>query len=766
MRFRRYAIVLAGLVSASNLALPGAAVSTSATRWQSVTFEGVSLRVPASWPVINLGRHRSACPRLDVHAVYLGAAGPAPVCPAGLLGRTEAVTVAPLDPASPDLREAVDRVRANGHLTLTNPAWAVTRTITDILPGAGVEVGISYRADRALALAIASSIRLGPTARAVRLRQLASVAAAPPQGIVTGRGFDACAAPAASTMTSWLASPYRSVGIYIGGVNRACQQANLTPGWITTILSQGWHYFPIYPGLQSSCVQASGDATIDTSHAAAEGAAAADDAAVQAHSLGIPPSTPLIYDMEAYSPGCNSQVVTFLSAWDSELHARGYSAGIYESFSNIGALISASASMTEPDVIYYADWDGAATTTSSYMPANRWISHQRLHQYLGGHLETYGGASLDIDNDQLDVNLGGKPAPRGHAGFRISVAVNVNGTAEWFARSADDTLAHAWQQPVGSVTWSPIHAVGNSPTSIASNPAAIAEANGSLTVFADDTSGLVQHGWQQTGFPNGWEWGKALPAPPGQPLAGTDPAAVLLPSGDVEVYQTTASGTVATIRQHSPNDNTGWTAWGNIKGSCASSPVAITDASHNVDVFCRTAAGAAAMNSWNGSSWSGWSVLPGSPASLAGLPAVVVNGSGQTELFAATATGGLDYAWQSGPTGSWTWGGPLTGTSPSTTIRRSPAATTWPGGQVAVYSQLANGQLGYIRQLGTSGSAAWSSWSSVGSIPGGAMAGSPVGWINASGAPGAAALDGSLQIAAASYQAGSWSGWTVLGGSF
>src|ERR1022692_2157323 len=711
MRFRCCAIVLAGLVSCGTVALPSAAVARSAVRWQSVTFEGVSLTVPASWPVISLRRHPSACPRLDVHAVYLGTPGPAPACPAGLLGKTEAVTIAPLNQTSPDLREAVDRVRANGRVMLTNPDAAVTRTITDVLPGAGVQISISYRSDRALALAIASSIRIGPGARAVPLRKLAAISAGTPQGIVTGRGFDSCAAPAASAMTSWLASAYRAVGIYIGGVNRACQQANLTPSWLTAIQSQGWHYFPIYPGLQSSCVQAPGDATINTRQAAAQGTAAADDAAVQAHSLGIPPPTPLIYDMEAYSPACNSQVVTFLSAWDSELHARGYSAGVYESFSNVGALVSAAGSMTEPDVIYYADWDGDATTSSSYMPASMWTSHQRLHQYLGGHLETHGGVSLDIDSDQLDVNMGATAAPASHAGFRISVAINANRTAEWFARAANDTVEHAWQQPVGSLTWSATRGVGDSPTSVVSNPSVTAQADGSLAVFADDTSGQVQHGWQQAGFPNGWEWGTALPAPPGQQLASTDPAAVQLPSGDVEVYQTTASGTVATIRQRSPNDNADWTAWGNIKGSCASSPVPVTDASHDVDVFCRTTAGSAALDTWNGSSWSGWSSLGTSPTTLAGVPSATVNGSGQTELFAATVGGGLDYAWQSGPAGTWTWGAPLAGASSGTTVKRSPAATTWPGGLVAVYSQLASGRLGYTSQLGTSGSAAWTGWS-------------------------------------------------------
>jgi hypothetical protein len=763
MKFRSYAAAMAGIVSFVAAFAPGTAAAGSPDRWQRVTFEGVSLRVPASWPVINLRRHPSACPRLDVHAVYLGRPGPDPICPAGLLGKTEAVMIEPVNRNGPDVHEAMDQSRTAGKFMLRNPDWAVTHTITDILPGHGAQVSISYRADRALALAIQASITVGSTAGPAELRGPAAITAVPPQGVVKGLGFDACAAPSVSTMTSWLASRYRSVGVYIGGVNRACAQANLTSAWLATIESQGWHYFPIYPGLQSSCVQASGDATIDTGHAAAEGVAAADDAAVQAHSLGIPPGTPLIYDMEAYLPACDSQVITFLSAWDSELHVRGYSAGVYESFSNIGALVGAVGSMTEPDVVDYADWDAAATTTSSYMPASLWTKHQRVHQYLGNNQVSYGGVSLNIDSDYLDVNMGGKPVPINHAGFRISVAINSNTTAEWFSRGASNALVHSWQQPVGSLTWSAVHNVGNSPRSIASNPSVTAQSNGVLTVFADDVSGLVQHAWQQAGFPNDWEWGKPLPAPPGQVLHGTDPAAVLLPSGDVGVFQTTASGAVAVIRQIQPNGNASWTTWTKIKGSCASSPVPVVDASHKVDVFCRTAAGRAAFDTWNGTSWSGWTVLPVSPAKLTGVPAVAINGSGQTELVTAAVGGGLVVAWQSGAAGTWTWGSPLAGAGTGTTIKNSPAVAAWPGGEVVIYAQLADGQPGYISQQGTSGSDLWTRWSDVGQVPGGAMLGSPAGWLNYSGAPGVAVLDHNLRIAVASYAAGSWSGWTEAG---
>ena len=51
----------------------------------------------------------------------------------------------------------------------------------------------------------------------------ASAASVAQPGAYAGYGFDACDAPSASTMTAWrAASPYRAIGVYLGGVNRAC----------------------------------------------------------------------------------------------------------------------------------------------------------------------------------------------------------------------------------------------------------------------------------------------------------------------------------------------------------------------------------------------------------------------------------------------------------------------------------------------------------------------------------------------------------------
>lgn len=756
MRFRRSATVLVLFVSCLVVSAPGADASIA---WHNVTFDGISLQVPAAWPVFNLARHPATCPRLDRHAVYLGTPGPDPACPAGLLGKTEAVAVLPLNQASPDRLAAGRPATIGGHPALTNSDAAITHTIIDILPSAGVEVSLSYGRDPALVRAIQATIRTGRSARPVQLRPAAAIPAAAAQGVFQGRGFDTCAAPSAASMSHWLRSPFRAVGIYIGGVNRACAQASLTPGWLAAIRAAGWHYFPLYVGLQASCVQAVGDATINPADAAAEGKAAADDAVTQAQDLGIPRGTPLIYDMEGYS-GCSAEVIAFLSAWDSELHVQGYGAGVYESFSDIGGLVSAAGQMTEPDVIHYADWDGKATTQSSYMPSGMWTNHQRLHQYLGGQNQTWGGVTLNIDSDQLDVNLGGGAvaAAPSRPAFRIAVGMNANGSAEWFAKAANDTLLHGYQQAAAPSGWAATATVGNSPGNIVSNPAVAADWGGGLTLFARSSTGQVLHAWQQAGAPDNWAWGGAIGGrSPG--TGGSDPAAIRTPGREVEVFVTDAGGSVVTTRQKAPDANTSWTAWASMRGSCASSPVPFVNASRDLEVFCRTARGTLAVDRWLGGSWHGWTTAGASPANLTGVPAVASDAAGETEVFSATKSGALAAAHQRSGTSAWAWASSLGG---STKIENSPAASSWPGGQIAVFAHLASGQLGYISQRGSSAADGWTGWA----LAGVALLGSPVAWLSSGGSPEAAVLTRTLSVAVASYSAGSWTGWTDLGGGF
>ena len=248
-------------------------------------------------------------------------------------------------------------------------------------------------------------------------------------GSFTGYGFDQCNAPSQSAMDTWLASsPYLGVGIYISGNSRACKvQANLTPTWVAAQLARGWHLLPITLGPQASCSTrfprygAKIDPVISAVKvggayiaATAQGTAEADKTLAAAAALGLTPGSTMYYDLEAYDTSkapCRESALAFLSAWTAEIQANGYLAGVYSSAGSglkvlDQARISTPTAYTFPDQIWIADWNGQANTSSSYISPYGWASHARVKQYQGGHNETYGGVTINIDRNFLDVGQG------------------------------------------------------------------------------------------------------------------------------------------------------------------------------------------------------------------------------------------------------------------------------------------------------------------------------------------------------------------------
>lgn len=257
-------------------------------------------------------------------------------------------------------------------------------------------------------------------------------------GNYTGRGFDQCEAPSQYAMDRWIRySPYRAAGIYISGNSRACRrQSNLTPSWVSRQLGAGWHLMPITLGPQASCSTRfprygrSIDPTINPSStnsyaaARAQGSTEADRAADAAGALGIVPGSTLFYDLEAFdirkSTACTTSALWFLHAWTRQLHDRGYASGYYSSAASgikmvDDARVRAGNPYTLPDQIWIADWDGKANTSSSYVREDGWQPYARAKQYRGGHNETYGGVTINIDTNYLNLRTpaikGGGSAP-------------------------------------------------------------------------------------------------------------------------------------------------------------------------------------------------------------------------------------------------------------------------------------------------------------------------------------------------------------------
>ncbi|MEO5709606.1 MAG: glycoside hydrolase domain-containing protein [Nocardioidaceae bacterium] len=255
-------------------------------------------------------------------------------------------------------------------------------------------------------------------------------------GSFTGHGFDQCTAPTQRSMDAWLtSSPYWAVGIYISGDSRGClSQPNLSATWVTSQLAKGWRLLPITLGPQASCttrerylrqVRISPSSSGTYAAARNQGRAEADKTIAAAQALGISAGSTLWYDLEAFATSrtdCRESALSFLSSWTQQLRARGYVSGVYSSAASglkmlDDARVMRPGAYVMPDHLWVADWNGRADTGSSYVRSDGWAAHRRVHQYRGGHDETYGGVTINIDNNWVDLGRGSvAPSERSRCG--------------------------------------------------------------------------------------------------------------------------------------------------------------------------------------------------------------------------------------------------------------------------------------------------------------------------------------------------------------
>jgi peptidoglycan hydrolase-like protein with peptidoglycan-binding domain len=266
-------------------------------------------------------------------------------------------------------------------------------------------------------------------------RTLASqrqVALATP-GDFTGHGFDQCLAPTQSAMDAWWKkSPFSAVGIYISGDSRACRsQPNLSPTWVATQVARGWRLLPIALGPQASCQprfpRYQDDFTISPKPAggyavaAQQGTAEADKNAADAMAYGIGPGSTIWYDLEGFNLNdthCRESALVFTSSWVTRIKAHGYVAGFYSSASSGIKMLDDARTQRPgqfalPDRIWIARWDGAANTSTTYIPEDGWRPGGRMKQYRGGHNETWGGVTINIDSNFIDLGAGSLARPEG-----------------------------------------------------------------------------------------------------------------------------------------------------------------------------------------------------------------------------------------------------------------------------------------------------------------------------------------------------------------
>lgn len=283
------------------------------------------------------------------------------------------------------------------------------RTWAELHLPAGVEPSIVYTLPDPAAPVVANTPAMLPAPRTLA---------------VIGHGFDKCEVARPDQLLDWsYNSPYRAVNLYIGGTSRACSNRALSASLLHEFARQGWTFIPTWVGPQAPCYTHQKE-RMDPNPAVAywQGVGEAANAAGVLAVLGLTEAdgrgSIVYYDMEYYDTNnvqCHEAVKSFIAGWTAQLHLRGQLSGVY----GVGATLSAFANQPEPpDAIWAANWirtyfDPEATVWDVLRLSNDlWINHQRLRQYTGGHIETWGSTSLNIDADVLDGIVAVFPLPQ------------------------------------------------------------------------------------------------------------------------------------------------------------------------------------------------------------------------------------------------------------------------------------------------------------------------------------------------------------------
>ena len=429
-RSRRSLAVIAVAVLGAQAMAGGASAGASAAAapgpFKQVSYRGYTFDVLRNWQVVRLTWRPHYCVRFDQDTLYLGWPPSNENCPSSAFGTTEAVLVEP-GPRPSAVWSAEDPV--SRRITVSAPGIRITATfdrhpgqIYRFLTRASLPdprivhpdpATLSSSGTRLISPDLLVRDVLAPQPLPLRPVDLTTVLTAASDvlpGQVTnyrGLGFDTCSAPSASYMNAWRkSSPYRAIGIYLGGSDAACAQPNLTRGWLQATATAGWHFIPTYVGPQAEFGE--------LRQPVAQGRQAAQDAVTQARQLGFGPRTPLYYDMEAYLPAESQEVLPFLSSWTSTLHSLGYLSGVYSSSDSGIADLAANyhnSAYAMPDVIFDAWWNGAENTLDPHFRAGEWANNDRIHQFSGNVVQSYGGDAINIDQDYLDVILPVAPPP-------------------------------------------------------------------------------------------------------------------------------------------------------------------------------------------------------------------------------------------------------------------------------------------------------------------------------------------------------------------
>ena len=147
----------------------------------------------------------------------------------------------------------------------------------------------------------------------------------------------------------------------------------------------------------------------DPTSATQQGVASAEAAANALENVGLYYSIAYL-DLEPYPIGdsqCSQAVRSFVNNWVTEMHSRGYAAGVYGTANDANQDWDTFEIANPPDDVWIASYPGPGMTTLNLSPLNNndWSADQRIHQYCcqNGITQTYQGFTLNIDQDIVDA---------------------------------------------------------------------------------------------------------------------------------------------------------------------------------------------------------------------------------------------------------------------------------------------------------------------------------------------------------------------------
>jgi hypothetical protein len=518
----------------------------------------------------------------------------------------------------------------------------------------------------------------------------------------TGEAIDECEDPSSSALSSWSSSPYHGVGMYIGGANIGCAQPNLTASALTTEAADGWHFFPIYVGVQGAG-NTCGCSTITSPVSQAD--AAAQDAVNIASGLGFAAGTPIFYDMEPYGSSAASNVVAFESEWTKALHALGYDSGVYGSISpEMNDIVSSLGSITAPDDVDFADWNGSVSTSDSSMPSGDWVDHQRIHQFAGPTTLTYGGVQLGVDQDYMDI------APTTSTSFTSSgssssTVIAPNGTISHFTR---DVNGHVWDSSItaAGVIEPAYDLTANAPHTPTTNtePEAAVTPSGGIDLITTSASNgdVINTPISSTGtLGPTYDLTANAGNSGGIPATTGTPSIVVKANGTAVVLDRASSGDVWSIAWGTSSIGPAydWTANSPHTPATTGDPTAALTPAGSIDIISTATDGDVINSPWNANGTLGPTYdltanagKSGGIAAATGDTSIVVKADGTAVVLDRASTGDVwSIAWNAttiGPAYDWTANSPHTPTTTTT-----PAAAVAPDGSIDIISTATNGDV-------------------------------------------------------------------------